>query len=99
MTAPVRALPRSVAPSARRRAAVVLLLALLCTVAAVLLAGAASAAPTDPVAPTAPVTPTDPAAPGNGAVDISIGNGSPSSSITLILAITVLSVAPSVLLL
>ena len=37
--------------------------------------------------------------PGAGNVDISIGDGSPSSSITLILAITVLSIAPSVLLL
>jgi flagellar biosynthetic protein FliP len=35
----------------------------------------------------------------DGGVDISIGDGSPSSSITIILAITVLSVAPSVLLL
>jgi flagellar biosynthesis protein FliP len=96
MTAPVRALPRSVGPSVRSRAAVVLLLALLCTVAAVLLAGAASAAPVDPVAP---VAPTAPVTPGDGSVDISIGDGSPSSSITLILAITVLSVAPSVLLL
>jgi flagellar biosynthetic protein FliP len=83
---------RSASPTPSR-AAVVLLLALLCTVATVLLAGPASAAPTDPVAPTAPTVP------GDGNVDISIGNGSPSSSITLILAITVLSVAPSVLLL
>ena len=37
--------------------------------------------------------------PGDGNVDISVGDGSPSSSITLILAITVLSIAPSVLLL
>jgi flagellar biosynthesis protein FliP len=49
------------------------------------------------VAPTAPVAPVVPAV--DGGVDISIGDGSPSSSITLILAITVLSVAPSVLLL
>src|SRR5688500_7664912 len=98
MTAPVRALPRSVA-APQRRLAVVLLLTLLCTVAAILLAGAASAAPGDLVAPIAPVAPTAPAAPGGGTVDISIGDGSPSSSITLILAITVLSVAPSVLLL
>ena len=82
--------------AAGRRAALVLLLALLCTVAALLLAGPASAAPTEPVAPTAPV---NPAVPGDGNVDISIGDGSPSSSITLILAITVLSVAPSLLLL
>jgi flagellar biosynthetic protein FliP len=84
------------APAARRRAALVLLFALLCTVAAVLLAGPASAAPGDPVPPTAP---TAPVVPGDGSVDISIGDGSPSTSITLILAITVLSVAPSVLLL
>jgi flagellar biosynthetic protein FliP len=81
----------------RRRAALVLLIALLCAVGALLLAGPASAAPVDPVAPVAPVAPVVPAV--DGGVDISIGDGSPSSSITLILAITVLSVAPSVLLL
>jgi flagellar biosynthetic protein FliP len=62
----------------------------------VLLAGPASAAPR---APTAPTAPTAPVAPGAGNIGISVGNGSPSSSITLILAITVLSIAPSVLLL
>jgi flagellar biosynthesis protein FliP len=88
------------AAPARRRALVVVLLSLLTAVAAVLLAGPASAAPT---APTAPVDPTAPTVPGiggaDGGVDISIGDGSPSTSITLIIAITVLSVAPSVLLL
>ena len=96
MTSSVRPLRAPGAVSTRRRAALVLLFALLCTVVTVLLAGPASAAPTDPVAPTAP---TAPVVPGDGNVDISIGDGSPSSSITLILAITVLSVAPSVLLL
>ena len=96
MTASVRPLRAPGVSVARRRAALVLLLSVLCTVATLLLAGPASAAPTDPVAPTAPVAPV---VPGTGNVDISIGNGSPSSSITLILAITVLSVAPSVLLL
>ncbi|HEY0402057.1 MAG TPA: flagellar type III secretion system pore protein FliP [Blastococcus sp.] len=96
LTMPARRLVAPAAPSTRRRAALVLLLALLSTVAAVLLAGPASAAPTAPVNPTAPVAPV---VPGSGAVDISIGDGSPSTSITLILAITVLSVAPSVLLL
>jgi flagellar biosynthetic protein FliP len=96
MTAAVRPLGGPGRASTRHRAALVLLLALLCTVAALLLAGPASAAPTDPVAPTAP---TAPVVPGDGNVDISIGDGSPSGSITLILAITVLSVAPSVLLL
>lgn len=96
MTSSVRPLRAPGGVSTRRRAALVLLFALLCTVVTVLLAGPASAAPTDPVAPTAP---TAPVVPGDGNVDISIGDGSPSSSITLILAITVLSVAPSVLLL
>jgi flagellar biosynthetic protein FliP len=93
---PARRPVASAAPSTRRRAALVLLLALLSTVAFALLAGPASAAPTAPVDPTAPVAPV---VPGDGGVDISIGDGSPSTSITLILAITVLSVAPSVLLL
>jgi flagellar biosynthesis protein FliP len=99
MTSSVRPLAAPGSGTARRRAAVVLLLALLCTVLAVLLAGPASAAPTDPVAPTDPTAPVVPGVTGDGGVDISIGDGSPSSSITLILAITVLSVAPSVLLL
>jgi flagellar biosynthetic protein FliP len=100
MTAPARRLVAAGsgmrAPSTRRRAALVLLLALLSTLAMALLAGPASAAPTAPVDPTAPVAPV---VPGDGGVDISIGDGSPSTSITLILAITVLSIAPSVLLL
>ena len=90
------------APEGRapRRAALVLLLVLLGLAVTVILAGAADAAPTAPTAPTAPAAPTVPGAPVvDGGVDISIGNGSPSSSITLILAITVLSIAPSVLLL
>jgi flagellar biosynthesis protein FliP len=96
MTAALRPPVAPGSRSTRRRAALVLLFSLLCTVVAVLLAGPASAAP---VEPTAPVDPTAPVVPGDGNVDISIGDGSPSSSITLILAITVLSVAPSVLLL
>jgi flagellar biosynthetic protein FliP len=100
VTAPASRTTFATGPTARRRAALVLLLALLATVAAVLLAGPAAAAPTDPIAPTAPTAPVAPGAPiGDGGVDISIGDGSPSSSITIILAITVLSVAPSVLLL
>jgi len=95
-TLPARRPVAPAAPSTRRRAALELLLAFLSTAAIVLLAGPASAAPTAPTNPTAPVAPV---VPGDGNVDISIGDGSPSSSITLILAITVLSIAPSVLLL
>jgi flagellar biosynthetic protein FliP len=87
---------RTISPALRRT--VVLLLVLLAgAVAAVLLAGPASAAPTAPTAPAAPTAPVAPVV--DGGVDISVGGGSPSSSVTLILAITVLSVAPSVLLL
>lgn len=88
---------RAPVTSARWRATVVLLLTLLAGLAAVLLAGPAAAAPTAPTAPTDPVVPVVGGA--DGGVDISIGDGSASTSITLILAITVLSVAPSVLLL
>jgi flagellar biosynthesis protein FliP len=90
--------PARGAPVARRVGLVLLLAALLGVVLA-LLAGPASAAPTAPVAPTAPTAPVVPGGPVDGGVDISIGGGSPSTSITLILAITVLSVAPAVLLL
>jgi flagellar biosynthetic protein FliP len=78
-----------------RRAVLVLLLAVLCTVAALALAGAAHAAPTDPTEPTEPTQPTL----DDGTVSINLGGGEASSTITLILAITVLSIAPSVLLL
>lgn len=90
---------RSPRTATRWRATVVLLLTLLAGLATVLLAGPAAAAPgpTEPTAPTAPVVPGVGGA--DGGVDISIGGGSASTSITLILAITVLSVAPSVLLL
>ncbi|SDN44026.1 flagellar type III secretion system pore protein FliP [Geodermatophilus sp. DSM 45219] len=89
--APVRGVPVA------RRVGLVLLLAALLGVVLALLAGPASAAPEAPTAPTAPTAPVVPAV--EGGVDISIGGGSPSTSITLILAITVLSVAPAVMLL
>jgi flagellar biosynthesis protein FliP len=86
MTSSVRPLGVPGVPSIRRRAALVLLLSLLCAVAAILLAGPASAAPTDPVAPTAPVAPV---VPGDGNVDISIGDGSPSiTKIVVVLGLT-----------
>ncbi len=95
MTAPLQR-----RPAARWRATLVLLLTLLAGLAAVLAAGPAAAAPTAPTAPTEPTAPVVPGVGGaDGGVDISIGGGSASTSITLILAITVLSVAPSVLLL
>jgi flagellar biosynthesis protein FliP len=86
----------SVAPFARfRRPAWLLPLLFLALAAAmVLLADPASAAPTAPTAPTAPVAPVV-----DSGVNISVGGNSPSTAVTLILAITVLSIAPSALLL
>jgi len=84
------------ATSSRHRRLVLLLLLVLAVVAMwFLLAGPASAAPTAPVAPTAPTSPVV----DDSGVDISVGGDSPSQAVTLILAITVLSIAPSALLL
>ncbi|KGH46246.1 flagellar biosynthesis protein flip [Modestobacter caceresii] len=98
MTAvPVRlSAPPPTSGPARRRAAWLLPLLLLGTVLLMLwLAGPASAAPTAPVPPSEPVAPVV----DDGGLDISIGGDSPSTAVTLILAITVLSIAPSALLL
>ncbi|MCZ2847037.1 flagellar type III secretion system pore protein FliP [Modestobacter sp. VKM Ac-2978] len=98
MTAvPVRlSAPPPTSGPARRRAAWLLPLLLLGTVVLMLLlAGPASAAPTAPVPPSEPVAPVV----DDGGLDISIGGDSPSTAVTLILAITVLSIAPSALLL
>jgi flagellar biosynthesis protein FliP len=93
----VTAAPAAHCPTRRtalRRAALLLLLAALCTVAVLALPGIASAAPTDPTAPAQPAAPSV----DDGTVSINVGGGG-SSAVTLILAITVLSIAPSVLLL
>jgi flagellar biosynthesis protein FliP len=94
-----RPLPAGPATAGIRRLAAILLLALgAALMTAIALAGPASAAPTAPTLPTAPVAPVGPVVDGGG-VDISIGGDSPSTAVTLILAITVLSIAPSALLL
>lgn len=59
---------------------------------------AAPAAPTAPVAPSAPAAPKGPGD-GPGDVTINVGGQKPSQSVTLLLLITVLGVAPSLLLL
>lgn len=56
------------------------------------------AAPAPPVDPGAPIDPTSPGADPSVTVDLNGVNGTPSSSITVLLALTVLSVAPSLLL-
>ena len=73
---------------------------------AVLCAGPSAAATATPaprtpvgvVAPTAPAAPGAPADPGVVSVDLNGINGTPSSSVSIILAITLLSVAPALLL-
>ena len=63
---------------------------------------AMAAAPMAPIAPDAPGAPVDPTQPQNSngtiTVDINGPNGTPSSSIVVLLALTVISVAPSLLL-
>ena len=55
--------------------------------------------PTDPTDPTDPAVPTDPNAPGGGlTVEINGPNGAPSSAIVTLIGITLLSVAPALLL-
>ncbi|MDM8083376.1 flagellar type III secretion system pore protein FliP [Cellulomonas cellasea] len=61
-------------------------------------AAVAHAAPLDPLDPTAPVAPGEPGAGDTVSVSVNGVNGTPSSSIVVLLAITLLSVAPSLLL-
>jgi flagellar biosynthetic protein FliP len=58
-------------------------------------APAAAPGPTGPAGPAGPATPT----PGAGQITVDIGGGKPSNSIVILLALTVLSVAPALLLL
>jgi flagellar biosynthetic protein FliP len=60
--------------------------------------GAPAAAPSGPSEPTAPTAPTVSGAPGDGSISVNVG-GKPSTSITIMLLLTVVSVAPSLLLL
>ncbi|MFE4465028.1 flagellar type III secretion system pore protein FliP [Oerskovia sp. NPDC056781] len=78
--------------------AAALLLVVLVLVATVLLAPSASAAPTDPTAPTAPVDPTAPDGGSSFSVEINGPNGEPSSSLVTLVGITLLSLAPTLLL-
>jgi flagellar biosynthetic protein FliP len=57
-------------------------------------------APGDPTPPIDPTAPSDPANPGTGGVNVTVNGlgGTPSSSIVTLLAVTLLSVAPALLL-
>lgn len=77
---------------------VLLLTLVLAAVMVVIGGGEAHAAPVDP---TPPAAPADPAAPGTAptvSVDVNGVNGTPSSPIVVLLTITLLSVAPSLIL-
>jgi flagellar biosynthetic protein FliP len=63
--------------------------------AAVLFAPVAFSPVTAPVPPTPPTSPADP----QGTVSVNVGNGKPSQSIVILIALTVLSVAPALMLL
>ncbi|WP_136518508.1 flagellar type III secretion system pore protein FliP [Cellulomonas telluris] len=97
------AVPHAAGAGARaaRRAILVLLVAAVLALVALAGAGGAHAA-VGPTPPAPPVDPAAPAAPGLGdSVTVGINgiNGTPSSSIVVLLGITLLSVAPSLLLL
>ena len=91
---------RSARPDAMPRVLVMLGLAVLLGLLLTLVTGAAAhAAPIDPAAPAAPTAPAVPAGPDPSVtVDLNGVNGTPSSSIVVLLALTVLSVAPAMLL-
>ncbi len=96
MTAVLGSRPRRVATRALTVLGIALLLALL---VAVVGATGAHAVPVDPAAPAAPADPAAPAGPEPSVtVDLNGVNGTPSSSIVVLLALTVLSVAPALLL-
>jgi flagellar biosynthesis protein FliP len=84
----------------RPMAALVLavLLVALVLVVSLLLAPSAGAAPTDPTSPTAPVDPTAPDGGASFSVEINGPNGEPSSSLVTLVGITLLSLAPTLLL-
>jgi flagellar biosynthetic protein FliP len=96
VTAVLGSRPRRVATRALTVLGIALLLALL---VAVVGATGAHAVPVDPAAPAAPADPAAPAGPEPSVtVDLNGVNGTPSSSIVVLLALTVLSVAPALLL-
>jgi flagellar biosynthesis protein FliP len=81
------------------RTIVALLLGLLIVAAVIMLSAyAGHAAPIDPADPTDPAAPTAPAENPGVSIDIKGADGAPSSAIVTLLGITLLSVAPALLL-
>lgn len=90
--------PRAAGMSRSARVLAVALLLALLAVLSIALASGAHAAPTPPVDPAAPVAPTAPTDGPTVGIDINGIDGTPDSSIVVLLTITLLSVAPSLLL-
>lgn len=55
--------------------------------------------PTQPASPTTPTAPASPSSGGSGSVTVNVDGGKPSKSMSILLLVTVLGVAPSLLLL
>ncbi len=88
-------------PARARRLLLVALAALVLAGVVVVLGGGTASAAVDPVGPVEPVAPVDPTAPAGDptvTIDVNGVNGGPSGSIVVLLGITLLSVAPSLLL-
>ena len=88
-------------PARARRLLLVALAALVLAGVVVVLGGGAATAAVDPVGPVEPVAPVAPTAPAGDptvTIDVNGVNGGPSGSIVVLLGITLLSVAPSLLL-
>ncbi|WP_084816337.1 flagellar type III secretion system pore protein FliP [Frondihabitans sp. Leaf304] len=81
---------------------VAIVIAVLALVVGILLitANAGHAAPVEPTAPVTPTTPTAPATTGTGGMSVNINgpDGTPSSAVVTLLGLTLLSVAPALLL-
>jgi flagellar biosynthetic protein FliP len=99
VSADVRVLACTPRTTGTRRTWPLVLLAVLALAVALVVLGSATAHAA-PVPPTDPVAPVAPVEPGTGEVSVSINgvNGTPSSSIVVLIGITLLSVAPSLLL-
>ncbi len=100
MTRPLASRSASARPAAVRPARAVVLGLAAVLFAVLLLWLNASAGHAAPIDPTPPVAPTDPANPGGGSVNIEINglDGKPSTAVLTLIGITLLSVAPALLL-
>ena len=94
------ACPAAAAPDRFRPARAFVLGLAAVLLAVVLLWLGASAGHAAPIVPTPPVAPTDPANPDGGSVNIEINgmDGKPSTAVLTLIGITLLSVAPALLL-